>query len=299
MSARVLAAALAAALVIAPLGLRRRRRWARRTRDGGSAARARGQLPGACDGGGRSARGGGGAPTDPELEAARIAWRYFERNYHPATGLVNSVDGYPNTTMWDLGATVFATLAARELGLVDGATFDTRIETLLWTLAMQPLFQDELPNKAYDAATGRMADYANKPTTAGIGFSAIDLARLASSLSILAERAPEHRVAVARVLARWRYCRLLGDGELHGAIVDGGGRCRSSRRGGSGTSSTRRRASRGSGSDVPGARLRPLRRGDPDLRRPGPPRLARPATVRRGERPRDRSVGPRGVRARA
>ncbi|HVI93233.1 MAG TPA: DUF3131 domain-containing protein, partial [Anaeromyxobacter sp.] len=56
-------------------------------------------------------------PPDPQLEAARIAWRYFERNYHPATGLVNSVEGYPNTSMWDLGSTIFATVAARELGL--------------------------------------------------------------------------------------------------------------------------------------------------------------------------------------
>jgi hypothetical protein len=160
------------------------------------------------------------APADPELEAARIAWRYFERNYHPATGLVSSVDGYPNTSMWDVGSTVFATLAARELGLVDAANFAARIDTLLWTLAMQRLFQGELPNKAYDAATGRMANYANEPSAGGIGFSAIDLARLASALTILAERSPDHRKAVGRVLGRWRYCRLLGDGELHGAIVD-------------------------------------------------------------------------------
>ena len=222
MSARVLAAALAAALAIAPRGA---------AGDGGPGVPATDAKPppagsslGPATEPADSPAEEEARPADPELEAARIAWRYFERNYHPATGLVNSVDGYPNTTMWDLGSTVFATLAARELGLVDGATFDTRIDTLLWTLAMQPLFQGELPNKAYDASTGRMADYANKPAAAGIGFSAIDLARLASSLSILAERAPQHRAAVARVLARWRYCRLLGDGELHGAIVDGVGK---------------------------------------------------------------------------
>ncbi|WP_242354347.1 MULTISPECIES: DUF3131 domain-containing protein [unclassified Anaeromyxobacter] len=242
MSDRVLAAVLAAALAIAPRG----------------AVRAEAPAPPAAETAAAAEPGGGAQPptavapeapaaepaseipppsepaapppaeparpVDPELEAAQIAWRYFERNYHPATGLVNSVEGYPNTTMWDLGSTVLATLAARDLGLVERSTFDARIDTLLWTLAMQPLFQGELPNKTYDAATGRMADYANKPTATGIGFSAIDLARLASALTILAERAPEHRAGVARVLARWRYCRLLGDGELHGAIVDAGGK---------------------------------------------------------------------------
>ena len=161
-------------------------------------------------------------PPDPQLEAARIAWRYFERNYHPATGLVNSVEGYPNTSMWDLGSTIFATVAARELGLLDARAFATRVDALLWTLEMQTLFEGELPNKAYDAATGRMADYANAPTAKGIGFSAIDIARAVSALTALAERHPEHRAAVGRVLSRWRWCRLLGDGELHGALVEGG-----------------------------------------------------------------------------
>jgi hypothetical protein len=171
-----------------------------------------------------AAGGPQGSLVDPELEAARIAWRYFERNYQPATGLVNSVEGYASTTMWDLGSTVLATLAARELGLVELAAFDDRVDTLLWTLALQPLFQGELPNKAYDAATGKMANYANQPTATGIGFSAVDLARLSSALSILAERAPQHRAGVRRVLGRWRYCRLLGDAELHGAYVDDRGK---------------------------------------------------------------------------
>ena len=118
MSARVLAAALAAALAIAPRGA---------AGDGGPGTPATDAKPppagsslGPATEPADSPAEEEARPEDPELEAARIAWRYFERNYHPATGLVNSVDGYPNTTMWDLGSTVFATLAARELGLVDG-----------------------------------------------------------------------------------------------------------------------------------------------------------------------------------
>jgi hypothetical protein len=160
------------------------------------------------------------APLAPEdLEAARIAWRYFERNYHPATGLVSSVERYPSTTAWDLGSSLLATVAARELGLLEEAPFDARISAALATLATQPLFRGELPNKAYDAATGRMTDYGNRPSPAGIGWSAMDVGRLASALQVVAALHPRHRPAVEVVVGRWRTCALAAKGELRGAVV--------------------------------------------------------------------------------
>jgi len=39
-----------------------------------------------------------------DLEIAKTAWKYFENNYNPETGLVNAVDNYPSTTMWDTGS---------------------------------------------------------------------------------------------------------------------------------------------------------------------------------------------------
>jgi hypothetical protein len=158
-----------------------------------------------------------------DLAAARIAWRYFERNYHPATGLVSSVEGYPSTSIWDLGSSLVATVAARELGLVEPATFDERISTALRTLQTQPLFRGELPNKAYHAATGAMTDYQNQPTPRGVGWSALDVGRLASALGVLARFEPRHRPAIARVLRRWSTCDLVAGGELHGAMVDRSG----------------------------------------------------------------------------
>ena len=35
------------------------------------------------------------------MAMARTAWKYFENNYQPDTGLVNAVNDYPSTTMWD------------------------------------------------------------------------------------------------------------------------------------------------------------------------------------------------------
>ncbi|MEM7467178.1 MAG: DUF3131 domain-containing protein, partial [Pseudomonadota bacterium] len=36
-----------------------------------------------------------------DLEIAKIAWVYFQNNSQEKTGLVNSANKYPSTTMWD------------------------------------------------------------------------------------------------------------------------------------------------------------------------------------------------------
>lgn len=164
-----------------------------------------------------------GAPTGAQREAAALAWRYFERNYQPTTGFVSSVDGYPATTMWDLGSTLFATLAARALELIDAEELDRRISTLLRTLATVPLFEGELPNKSYDAVSGAMTDYASRPAPGGVGVSALDVARLVSALHVLTCLHPEHLAEVERVLKRWRYCNLVAGGQLYGATRDASG----------------------------------------------------------------------------
>ena len=166
----------------------------------------------------------GGRLSPEDLEDARIAWLYFERNYQPRTGFVSSVESYPATSLWDLGSSLLATVAAEELGLVDTDVFDDRISTLLRTLSAQRLFQGQLPNKMYDAATGAMTDYQRGPTDRGLGWSALDLGRFASALQILARLHPEHRPAVAAVLRHWSLCALASGGELRGAVIDPAGR---------------------------------------------------------------------------
>jgi hypothetical protein len=163
------------------------------------------------------------AATEPGLDAARTAWRYFERNVDPATGLVRSVEGYPSTTAWDTGSSILAMVAAGQLRLVPDDVLDARISTLLATLERLPLFRGQLPNKAYDTATGRMTDYANRPAPDGIGFSAVDVARLVSALVVLGDLHPEERDRVLRVLARWDLCPIAHGGQLYGVhrLADG------------------------------------------------------------------------------
>jgi hypothetical protein len=166
------------------------------------------------------------AVDDPDLAAARIAWRYFERNTHRATGLVSSVEGHASTSAWDLGSSILAVLAARELGLVSDEELLARLGAILRTLETAPLFAGELPNKAYDAAAARMTDYANAPAPDGIGFSAVDLGRLVTALALAGDLHPPLRGGIERALSRWKTCRLVRGGELYGVHRDGRGTLR-------------------------------------------------------------------------
>lgn len=155
---------------------------------------------------------------------ARVAWHYFERNFQPETGLVNSVDDYPTMSLWDTASYLGALIAAVELGIIPTSTFDARLAQLLATLTELSFFRDELPNKVYNTATLEKVDYTNRPGE--IGFSALDLGRLLILLKITKERYPAHRDAVDRFVLRWNFCNVVKDGQMFGAAVGKNGRVR-------------------------------------------------------------------------
>lgn len=156
-----------------------------------------------------------------DLEIAKTAWQYFENNYHPETGLVNSVDNYPSTTMWDTGSSLAATITANDIGLIDDREFDQRIMAMFKTLSSIQLFNGEAPNKVYNTKTIAMVDYGNQPTEAGIGISILDLARLASWLNTLNCMHPQYHSMVNSTLSRWDYSRLFKDGSMYGMALEG------------------------------------------------------------------------------
>lgn len=155
------------------------------------------------------------------LETARIAWQYFRKNTGP-TGLVNAVDGYPSSTLWEAGSSLTAILAAGEFDLIAPKERDDRVAALLAALATQQLYRDELPNKAYSTATNGMTDYANHPSAGGIGYSALDVSRLLSALDLVACLSPKHAEAAAHVASRYNFCRMVKGGQLFGAAVENG-----------------------------------------------------------------------------
>lgn len=158
-----------------------------------------------------------------EEEAAQISWRYFENNYQEKTGLVNSVDGYPSTTMWDQASYLLAIISAYRLEVIDEDEFEERISNLLNALGNLPLFDDALPNKAYSTLTLEMTDYNNNSSERGIGWSALDLARLATPLNVLVWNHPEYADDVRSILQHWKFSEMLEDGYMIGSRIDADG----------------------------------------------------------------------------
>ncbi|OUS32622.1 hypothetical protein A9Q99_00385 [Gammaproteobacteria bacterium 45_16_T64] len=158
--------------------------------------------------------------NEVEQEMARIAWRYFENNTDEDTGLVNSVDGFPAATLWDIASYMLGLISAYKLDIVDADTFDSRIEKLLKSLYELDLYDGVLPNKSYNVKTKRMVDYTNKISDNGIGWSAIDIGRIMVPFNILVWNYPQHTKGVNRILSRWDMTYLVSRGVLVGATID-------------------------------------------------------------------------------
>ncbi|WP_414567491.1 DUF3131 domain-containing protein [Nostoc sp. CCY 9925] len=159
-------------------------------------------------------------PLTPEEQTyARAAWQYFVKNYQPATGFTNSTGGYPSGTLWDMGNYLMALNAARWLNLTDQADFDARLNKFLTTLSSLKLFEDALPNKVYNAATGQMVDYGNNPIERGIGWSALDVGRILAAFDVIRSCHPQYNDWLKGIVTKWQVGRSLKDEQLFGATV--------------------------------------------------------------------------------
>ncbi|EAQ4583763.1 DUF3131 domain-containing protein [Salmonella enterica subsp. enterica] len=159
--------------------------------------------------------------TPQEKAWARIAWRYFENNTQPQTGLVNGSDKQPRVTLWQMGDTLIALIAARELGLVQEDEFDARLTRLLGTLNRLTLTDVRTPGRLYSSQTATPVDFSGQPTKSG--WSAKDMARLMLALRLTAERAPQYREYLDKIILRWNFCPVIDkDGELWSASVQNG-----------------------------------------------------------------------------
>ncbi|MCG7499813.1 DUF3131 domain-containing protein [Vibrio sp. Of7-15] len=155
--------------------------------------------------------------TEQEYFWASTAWKYFENNYQENTGLVNSVDGYPSTTMWDTASYLMALISAEKLNVIGKKEYAVKMEKALRTLAKLPLVEGKLPNKAYNTQTLAMVDYANNPVENGIGWSAIDIGRILVPMNILVWQYPEFNSLVNKVLEHWKVGGMIQQGYLYGA----------------------------------------------------------------------------------
>ncbi|MDA5494559.1 DUF3131 domain-containing protein [Yersinia intermedia] len=159
-------------------------------------------------------------PLNPEeMIWAKAAWQYFVNNTQPS-GLVNSVDKFPSSTMWDTSSYFMALISAKRIGIIQQDEFDSRISNALGALAKLPLFEGKLPNKAYNTQTLSMVNYINQPSSLGIGWSAIDISRMMVPLNILVWNYPQHAVEVNNVISRWHLDALVANDQLQGSVLD-------------------------------------------------------------------------------
>lgn len=162
------------------------------------------------------------ALSEEDLERARHAWRYIQENLQPNTGLVNSMNQYPRTTLWEIGSTLAAWITAEQLQLTPRVRFQASMERLLVTLERLPLYNDVLPNLEYDTETGSMVDSHGRVSERGSGWSALDIGRALIWLRILHDWYPSYREAVARVVSRWSLRELVGSDGLRRVVLEGG-----------------------------------------------------------------------------
>lgn len=162
---------------------------------------------------------GAGSLTPEEIKTARQAWLYFQRNWNDETGLVNSVDGFASVTMWDQAAAIAALVSARELKIVPAAEFEAKMSKMLKTLASMPLYKQELPNKVYNPKTLIPVNYGQLEKREEIGWSAIDLGRMAIWLKIVGAKYPQLRSQTEDVWQHWQVKRLTKNGQMYGTSV--------------------------------------------------------------------------------
>jgi hypothetical protein len=164
----------------------------------------------------------GGSLSAQEVEMAGAAWQYFKNNWQAKTGFVNSVNNFESVTIWDQAAAMAAVVSAKELGIISDSEFQQKMNLMLDTLAALPLYRGELPNKVYNSKTLLPVDYGKLTERQEIGWSAIDLGRLAIWLKIVDYRYPIFQVKTEKVWRSWRVDRLVKDGKMYGTNVVNG-----------------------------------------------------------------------------
>ena len=157
--------------------------------------------------------------SSQDLAFAQTAWTYFVNNTNPETGLVNSANNYPSTTMWETGSYLVAILSAERLGVIDAEEAASRISAVLDALSRLRLFEGVLPNKAYNTATLELVDYTNAPSERGLGWSALDVARIVAAFGLIQRNHPEQSPAIETLMQSWQLDRMVSDGELIGSNV--------------------------------------------------------------------------------
>jgi Protein of unknown function (DUF3131) len=121
--------------------------------------------------------------------------------------------------MWDQAAAIAALVSAKELSIIPKAEFEAKMSKMLKTLASMPLYKGELPNKVYNTKTLIPVNYGQLEKREEIGWSALDLGRMAIWLKIVETKYPQMRSSTKAVWKHWQVKRLTKNGQMYGTAV--------------------------------------------------------------------------------
>lgn len=160
----------------------------------------------------------GGGLSEEELRYATIAWKYFENNYNPTTGLVNGVEGRQVASFSDISNYMMGMMSAYEIDIIDSITFHSRMSKLLISLGRLPLYEGKLPNRYYNTITLEMLDQEYQPSESGAGWSAIEVGRFFSVVHKVVHSYPQYAAEMKKITGRWSMNDMIQQGYLYGVV---------------------------------------------------------------------------------
>lgn len=147
---------------------------------------------------------------------AKKAHYYFERNWNPSTGFTDSVQGYHHVTMWDVASDISAQFSLEGLGLQSKEITNKKLEQLLTTLSVMPLYNNQLPNREYNTKTGMPSGLYSSHKSNGNGWSALDIGRLLIWLYIIEQEKPEFSSLIEKITTTWVLSSAVSKQTLYG-----------------------------------------------------------------------------------
>lgn len=145
--------------------------------------------------------------NDEEKNFGRIAWKYFNNNYIPKTGLVPATQGGEAVTLKDMGDYMMALVSAWELRIVDSSTFDSRMKSFIGYLDNMELSDEHLPYKYYNVKTGS-ASHLKK-------WDPIDIGRFYAFVNKIIFDYPLYHQHLKEALNRWELKNMVFKGHLY------------------------------------------------------------------------------------
>ncbi len=150
-------------------------------------------------------------------QVANDAWRYINANYDKKTGLVRATPDWEHTTLWDIGAQLFAVYSARQVGVINQAEYVRRMKLTLGTLERLKLYRDMSFNRIYNTSNGATDEGRG-------GWSATDMGRFLLALKLIETKDPQFAAQVARIAHRNKFDEMTKNGYLQGQMIGDSGK---------------------------------------------------------------------------